>query len=387
MVSALVISILSIIGMILCVFFFPVLKIKTFHIQTFWFAPLLGVILLLVFGLVDAELVFASLVAPTSVNPLEILAIFISMVFISVVLDEVGFFKYLASIAVKKAKNSQMTMFILLYFIVSILTIFTSNDIIVITFTPFIIFFCKNTKINPLPYLIGEFVGANTWSMLLIIGNPTNIYLATSYEIDFLTYITHMAIPTVVAGLISLAIMLLIFKKYFKIPLTNHLEQDHIVDKPIFIVSLCLLIICIVLLSINSWVGLSMWLISSTCGAILLIFFIIYCSIQKKELFILKESILRLPFNLIPLLLSMFVIVLTLHSYKITTGLYNILNTNLPILSYGLSAFVFANLINNIPMSVLYVDIIENFAEVSQPAIFASIISSNIAAFLLRSEL
>ncbi len=56
--------------------------------QTFWFAPLLGAILLLVFGLVDAELVFSSLIAPTSVNPLEILAIFISMVFISVVLDE-----------------------------------------------------------------------------------------------------------------------------------------------------------------------------------------------------------------------------------------------------------------------------------------------------------
>lgn len=142
MIAAIVISILSIIGMICLVLFFPVIKIKKIQIQTFWFAPLIGSILLLSFGLVDSNLVFSSLIAPTSVNPLEILAIFISMVFISVVLDEVGFFKYLASVAVKKAKNSQLSMFILLYFVASILTIFTSNDIIIITFTPFIIFFC-----------------------------------------------------------------------------------------------------------------------------------------------------------------------------------------------------------------------------------------------------
>lgn len=40
-----------------------------------------------------------------------------------------------------------------------------------------------------------------------------------------------------------------------------------------------------------------------------------------------------------------------------------------------------ANLINNIPMSVLYVDKIENFEVISKEAIFASVISSNISAF------
>ena len=381
MIAAIVISILSIIGMISLVLFFPVIKIKKIQIQTFWFAPLIGSILLLSFGLVDSNLVFSSLIAPTSVNPLEILAIFISMVFISVVLDEVGFFKYLASVAVKKAKNSQLSMFILLYFVASILTIFTSNDIIVITFTPFIIFFCKNTKINPLPYLVGEFVGANTWSMLLIIGNPTNIYLASSFNIDFLEYITYMALPTIFAGLTSLGVMLLLFRKCFKVPLANTLEEDHILDKKIFIVSLVLLISCIILLSISSWVGLKMWIIAFVSGCSLLIFIIVYCFFKRQEMFILKESISRIPLNLIPLLLSMFVIVLTLHSYDISKYIFDLLNSNNLILTYGTSGFVIANLINNIPMSVLYVDIIENFEVVSKEAIFASIISSNISAF------
>lgn len=40
-----------------------------------------------------------------------------------------------------------------------------------------------------------------------------------------------------------------------------------------------------------------------------------------------------------------------------------------------------ANLLNNIPMSVLYVDIIENFEVVSKEAIFVGIISLNISIF------
>ena len=112
--------------------------------------------------IVDPKTVGEALIADSGVNPLEIPCLFISMVFISIVLDEVGFFKVLASYTVKKAKHSQYLLFIFLYTLVSVLTIFTSNDIIVITFTPFIISFCKNSKINPLPYLIFEFVAANT---------------------------------------------------------------------------------------------------------------------------------------------------------------------------------------------------------------------------------
>lgn len=381
MIAAIIISILSILGMIICVFACPVLKIKNFEMQTFWFAPTLGAIILLIFGLVDANVVFLSMIENSSVNPLEILILFISMVFLSVVLDEVGFFKYLATLAVKKAKNSQFAMFIILFFMVSILTIFTSNDIIVITFTPFIIFFCKNTKISPIPYLIAEFVAANTWSMLLIIGNPTNIYLATSFNIDFFTYIKYMFLPTIFAGITSLLIMLLIFKNKLKQKLDSNISSDHILDKNIFIISLILLIICIILLAISSFINLSMWIISLTSAGILLIFLTIYCIFNKDKRYILKESIIRLPFNLIPLLLSMFVIVLTLHQYDITTYIFNLLNTSQPILTFGLSSFVFANLTNNIPMSILYVDIIKNFTNISPQAIYSSIISSNIAAY------
>ena len=382
MVWALTIILISIIGMIASVIFFPTIKIKKISFQTFWIFPTLGAILLLATQLVDFDFVCESLIANTNVNPLKILTLFISMVFLSIVLDEVGFFNYLALQVVKKAKHSQYIMFFFLYIIVSILTIFTSNDIIVITFTPFIIFFCKRAKISSVPFLILSFVASNTWSMLLIIGNPTNIYLASSFQIDFFTYVRYMFIPTIFASIVSFFIIFFIFRKKLKDPIEVDLDDEsHIADKPICIVSLCILCICVILLAISSFINLEMWTITLGAAIIELIFLIIYLTVKKDKWFVLKESIKRLPINLIPLLLSMFIIILTLHEYDVTTYLFNVLGNGDSIITYGLSSFLIANLTNNIPMSILYADIIANFSSLAYRPIFASIISSNIAAY------
>ena len=77
-------------------------------------------------------------------------------------MDCAGFFRYLATAVLQRQNASQLRLFVLLYALVSVLTVFTSNDIIVLTFTPFICYFARDAKIDPIPYLICEFVAANT---------------------------------------------------------------------------------------------------------------------------------------------------------------------------------------------------------------------------------
>ena len=144
----------------------------------------------------------------------------------------------------KKIKK-QITLFLILYSMIAILTIFTSNDIIILTFTPFICCFCKKAKINPLPYLFGEFFAANTWSMFLIIGNPTNIYLASSAGIDFFTYIGVMFLPTFGGGIVSLLIIIIIFYKELKKPIEKVEYENITLDKAQIIIGLIHLFIII----------------------------------------------------------------------------------------------------------------------------------------------
>ena len=150
---------------------------------------------------------------------------------------------------------------VLLYALVSVLTVFTSNDIIVLTFTPFICYFARDAKIDPIPYLICEFVAANTWSMALMIGNPTNIYLATAANVSFLGYTAVMLLPTLFAGFASFGMLYLLFRRKLRSGL-SHSALEKAPEDPVLVrLGIVHLALCIVLLVFSSYLDLPMWLI------------------------------------------------------------------------------------------------------------------------------
>ena len=158
-------------------------------------------------------------------------------------------------------------------------------------------------------------------------------------------------------------------------------SDEKIIDKPIFIVSAILLSSCIVLIAISTWISLPMWIAALGSAVILFVFVFVYGLINKKEFFVTTDSLKRLPYDLAPLLLGMFAIVLALEESGITEVLFSALGNEQPILVYGLASFLGANLVNNIPMSVLFTEILKSGSVVNYQAVYACILSSNVAAF------
>ncbi len=361
------------------ILFFPTIKIGSIRLGSYWIIAMISAFIFLIFQQVSWNNILNSFTANTSVNPLKILVLFISMTILSIFLDEIGFFKFLALKATKWLKGSQIKLFFGLYALISFLTIFTSNDIIILTFTPFICYYTKNSRINPIPYLFLEFVAANTWSMVLIIGNPTNIYLASALGINFFTYFQHMILPTIVASIISLFLLYMIFRKKLKSPM---IEFHAEIDRPntfLLIIGLLHLGITTILLAIASYINLEMWMITISFAISLILITIMYLIIKRKKLTLIKITLLRAPWSLIPFVISMFILVLALSEQGITKYIQQFLSQFTPIYAYGISGTIVANLINNIPMSVLYSNLIpmtDSFAA------YASIIASNIAAFI-----
>ena len=266
---------------------------------------------------------------------------------------------------------------------ISVLTIFTSNDIIILSFTPFICYFAKNAKINPIPYLAAEFVAANTWSMAIIIGNPTNIYLATAYGIDFVTYLKFSILPTIFAGIVAFLMLLLLFHKKLKSPIEGEPEQFEIKDKLLLWVGIAHLAVCTIFLVISSYVGIEMWIVSLCSAVSLFVFVLIVSLVRKKPPKELGGCLKRIPYQLVPFVLSMFILIIALSESGAISKIGNLLGTNQTILTYGVTSFFTANLINNIPMSVLFSSIIESMSgSVGLGAVFATIVGSNIGAFL-----
>lgn len=386
-VAVLTIFLVTCAALIALVFAKPSVMIGGKKISIFWLAPLGGALALMIGGYVSPSEIAAGLTAAGDVNPIKILLLFFSMTMMSVYLDEIGFFRLLAHKVLGKAKGSQTTLFFLLYGLVSVLTVFTSNDIIVLTFTPFICHFAKSARIDPLPYLVSEFVAANTWSMALIIGNPTNIYLMTGTGVSFPAYTARMILPTAMAGLVSLGVLYLLFFKKLRAPLDPEESPAPVVDLPTEVVGLCHLGGCIILLSVSSFINLPMWLITCAFFVSLILCTMAISFFRRRGIFLIARCIIRAPWDLAPFVISMFILVLALDQYGITSVLGGFLSApetvGGTVASFGVSSFLAANIVNNIPMSVLYSSVVgsKEAGTLTTAALFSAVIGSNLGAF------
>ncbi len=387
MVVSLCISAATCILMICGVLFFPKIKIGKFSTDSYWVVTLFGAALLIVVLLIQGDFemlksVGESLIANDAINPLKILVLFLSMTILSIFLDELGFFRYLAGAVLKRARTGQMKLFLYLYIMVSVLTVFTSNDIIILSFTPFICYFAKNAEIDPIPYLAAEFVAANTWSMALVIGNPTNIYLATANGLDFLSYLKLSILPTLAAGVVAFLALFLLFRKKLRLPLGGAAEEVVIEDKLSLWVGIAHLGVCTVLLAVGSYIGLEMWLVSLLAVVSLFLFSSVISLCRKRRPAALLGCLKRAPYPLVPFVLSMFVLIVVLSRQGVTAYIGEFFGEDLPVLKYGAASFFAANLINNIPMSVLFSSIIGTVgAQTALPAVMATVVGSNLGAF------
>ncbi len=383
MLPTIIICAVTCLFMILAVLFFPKFKIWKFSVDSYWVITVLGAIILLVTSLADIKVVLPALVADTAINPIKILVLFISMTILSIFLDELGFFSYLANVTLKKAGTSQTKLFLLLYLTVSVLTVFTSNDIIILSFTPFICYFAKNAKISPMPYLAAEFVAANTWSMALIIGNPTNIYLSNAVGengANFVDYMSKMVVPTLGAGIVAFIALYLMFRKKLSDPISGEAEDVQIKDKFSLWVGIAHLGVTTVLMAIGSYINLEMWLVSLIAVISLCLWNLGIAIVRKAPPKDFGACLKRAPWQLIPFILSMFVMIISLDSAGVTKSIASIFGDSALVWKYGFASFLASNVINNIPMSVLFSSILGEGA--SLQAVYATVVGSNLGACL-----
>lgn len=378
MIPTIILAVICIILFISSIFFFPYIKIKKMQIPTYIVICSLTAIIYLIFGAVSIKDAINNLTAKTAINPIKILVLFFSMTFLSTYLDELGLFSYLANLVCKKFKNKYM-IFTMLFVVISILTIFTSNDIIILTLTPFICYFAKRSKINPLPYLLMEFFAANTLSMALIIGNPTNIYLGFNFNIDFFSYLSKMLLPSIVCAIVLFLILSVIFHNDLKGEIICDELDVKIEDKVLIIVGILFLLITIIGIALANYINIEAYLMALGCAIGLIITTIIINLIRRKSLKIIIGTLKRLPYALIFFLISMFIIVIALDN----KGVLKIIGEHLPknVFLYGLLADVCSNLVNNIPMSVLFTNVLK-YSDFNINLVYASIVGSNLGAFM-----
>ena len=352
-------------------------QIGLFRGQTYWIIVLIGALIIWILVGFDVPFLLDAWTGSSEINPLRILGLFFSFTLMAIYLDEIGLIQYLAYLAMNRAGHSQRRLFLVWFLFVSISTMLTANDIVILTLTPFIIYFAKHTRISPIPFLVSQFVAANTWSMLLVIGNPTNIYLASMFDISFLDYLTVMFLPTLFAGVVSYGLLLWMFNPELNKPI-NPIKLDIQGPHPSYRIGIIMLGLAIVMMALAKPTGISMDVVSISAALLL----IILVKFNYPKSVYMRTTIRRLPYSFIPFFLGMAILVRAMAIADWTQTVSTFLQSYSPTFSFGISSFLMANVINNIPMSLWFESMIRLQPQFQLEAVYASIIGSNLGAIL-----
>lgn len=175
-----------------------------------WAAMLIGAALMIGLQIIGIE------AAIMSVN-LDVIAFLFGMFSIVSALEKAGVLQRLAIRMLVVARTPDR---LLLVFVVGmgLLAAFLVNDTIALLGIPLVIYVARHAGIRPVVLLIALAFGITVGSVMTPIGNPQNLLIAIQggIPIPFITFLVHLAAPTIVSLFVTYAILRVYYRKDIK---------------------------------------------------------------------------------------------------------------------------------------------------------------------------
>jgi arsenical pump membrane protein len=348
-----------------------------------WVPPLAASLAVAIPWLLDVELLGQlRLGAPELLaivrHNLQIPGLILCLAYLSISLDTSGFFNWCALRILRHSRGDGRLLLINLFIGVSVLTLITSNDIVILAMTPILVHLGANARIHNLtPYLMAQFIAANTASMGLYIGNPTNIVIGSAVGLGFVEYAWRMLLPTIVATATALGVVVVIFNlasRTDRTVATYHVpaSADHVTWTREMTVKVTIFAVSLVVLAavgdpqLLARVGLDVTtmflLVSAVFAALALAYDLVRDRMINPSTVTpnLRHRIGRLPVEIVPFFLSFCVLLALLERagvVELTAALIRGGFDHGPViggLATGFGGVAGVNLMNNLPATLFF---------------------------------
>jgi arsenical pump membrane protein len=275
-----------------------------------------------------------------------------------------GVFNWLSSWAVRAANKSASRLFLLIYCVGTIVTVFLSNDATAVVLTPAVYAAVRKAKVDALPYLLACAFIANAASFVLPISNPANIVVFDGHLPPLLPWMRTFLIPSIVSIIVTFFVLRFASRKHLR-------EQPAEAEEPIALseagkLAAWGLVIATVILLATSITGISLGL--PTCMAAVTATMIVALKDRQAPISVVRE----VSWSVIPLVAGLFVIVEALKD----AGTLQIAQTALEVvnrwpvfrgdLTGAFGVALISNLMNNLPVGLIGANALE-VAHISGP--------------------
>ncbi|KAJ3760002.1 hypothetical protein EV360DRAFT_40764 [Lentinula raphanica] len=217
------------------------------------------------------------IVGTDGVKPYNILILFFSLAYMAITLDISGILQASAFWVSNKGGSNGWRLYIYFYLMLTSLSVFLGNDPVILSGTVFLVYYTTATELEPMPWLISEFAAANTASMVLFVGNPTNVVVCEGFAINNVAFTAYTILPFLACNVVCFLALAIQFhdKKHIprKLRATGRLDPRSVLRDPGgAIVGSLLLGTCLVVIIIVSFFKIDVWKISLPFAVAKLIF-------------------------------------------------------------------------------------------------------------------
>jgi Na+/H+ antiporter NhaD/arsenite permease-like protein len=201
------------------------------------------------------------------VKPYNILLLFISLAYMAITLDITGVLQAAAFWVSNKGGSNTRKLFFYFYVMLALLSVALGNDPVILSGTAFLVYYTEAAGLEPIAWLIAEFAAANTSSMVLFVGNPTNVVICEGFGVNNAAFTAYTIFPFLACTVACFIALGLQFrdKKYMarKVDVTAPLNVRAALRDPVGAwVGSILLAACLVVIIVVSFFKVDVWMVS-----------------------------------------------------------------------------------------------------------------------------
>jgi Na+/H+ antiporter NhaD/arsenite permease-like protein len=186
-----------------------------------------------------------------------------------------GVFEAIAIWSARITRGQPLSLLALLSIITATASAFLDNVTTVLLIVPVTLTLTDKLAVTPVPFLIAEIIASNIGGTATLIGDPPNIMIGSAANLDFNSFILHLAPISLIVLAVTTALLILIYRKDLQVEDKNREAilllnfKDEIKDRRLLNKSLTVLGITIVAFAFHGYLQLESATIA-LAGAILL---------------------------------------------------------------------------------------------------------------------
>ena len=282
---------------------------------------------------------------------IDVYLFLIGMMLLAEVARQEGLFDWLAALAVRHARSSARRLFLIIYSVGTIVTVFLSNDATAVVLTPAVYADATAARVEPLPYLfICAFI-ANAASFVLPISNPANLVIFGAHIPPLAQWLYQFTLPSIASILITYLLL-----RFTQRAAINQKISAEFPTEPLSVGGKCVAVgIALTALgllgasSLDQQLGLPTFIAGTAVTIIVLIIS------RQSPLPVLRD----ISWGVLPLVAGLFILVASVEQTgilnSVTQMLHNVAASSPRDASFGAGILVAlaSNLLNNLPTGLV----------------------------------